>query len=79
MLAFSYIEWLFALLVTIVFVNRYVFGSFLRISDSRTQIDHDVDPPVWPSDAIIVPVYNEGETILKTADAFNDLDYPTTS
>lgn len=76
MLAFSYIEYLFAALVLVVFTNRYIFGSFLRVNDARTAKDYDIDPPVWPTVAIVVPVYNEGETILRTADAFNALDYP---
>ena len=76
MLGLVYIEWLFALLVLVVFTNRYIFGSALRIADGRTLANYDIDPPVWPTVAIIVPVYNEGETILKTADAFTALDYP---
>jgi hypothetical protein len=64
------IEWLFAILVTIVFTNRYVLGSALRLGDKRTQNDFGEDPPVWPTVAIVVPVYNEGATILKTADSF---------
>ena len=30
------VEWLFAILVLIVFTNRYVFGSLLRLADRRT-------------------------------------------
>ena len=76
MLALATIEWIFALLVMVVFTNRYVFGSILRLADRRTAPDYDRDPPVWPTVAIIVPVYNEGPTILKTAASFNELDYP---
>ena len=54
------LEWLFAILILIVFTNRYIFGSFLRLADPRTQAGYDRDPPVWPSVAIIVPVFNEG-------------------
>ncbi len=70
------IEWLFAILVLVVFTNRYVLGSALRIADHRTSDDFGQDPPVWPTVAIVVPVYNEGPTILKTADSFQMLDYP---
>jgi cellulose synthase/poly-beta-1,6-N-acetylglucosamine synthase-like glycosyltransferase len=70
------IEWLFAILVMVVFTNRYVLGSALRIVDKRTQEDFGEDPPVWPTVAIVVPVYNEGAHILKTADSFQMLDYP---
>jgi cellulose synthase/poly-beta-1,6-N-acetylglucosamine synthase-like glycosyltransferase len=70
------IEWLFAILVLVVFTNRYVLGSALRIADKRTLEDFGQDPLVWPTVAIVVPVYNEGAHILKTADSFQGLDYP---
>jgi N-acetylglucosaminyltransferase len=70
------IEWLFAILVLIVFMNRYVLGSALRLADRRTETGYAVDPPVWPTVAIVVPVYNEGSHVLKTADSFEALDYP---
>jgi N-acetylglucosaminyltransferase len=76
MLALSYLEWIFAILVMVVFTNRYLFGSVLRLADGRTLENYDIDPPAWPTVAIIVPVFNEGETILKTAAAFDALDYP---
>jgi N-acetylglucosaminyltransferase len=70
------IEWLFAILVLVVFTNRYVLGSALRLIDRRTEPNFSKDPPVWPTVAIVVPVYNEGAHILKTADSFQALDYP---
>lgn len=70
------IEWLFAILVTVVFANRYILGSALRLMDRRTMGDFVRDPEVWPSVVIVVPVYNEGANVLKTADSFADLDYP---
>jgi cellulose synthase/poly-beta-1,6-N-acetylglucosamine synthase-like glycosyltransferase len=70
------LEWLFAILILIVFTNRYVFGSFLRLMDRRTQPGYDRDPPAWPSVAIIVPVYNEGPTVVETAASFASMDYP---
>jgi cellulose synthase/poly-beta-1,6-N-acetylglucosamine synthase-like glycosyltransferase len=70
------IEWLFAILVLIVFTNRYVLGSALRLLDRRTLPTFAADPPVWPTVAIVVPVYNEGAHVLKTADSFEALDYP---
>jgi cellulose synthase/poly-beta-1,6-N-acetylglucosamine synthase-like glycosyltransferase len=76
MLALSFFEWIFAILVMIVFTNRYLFGSVLRLADRRVLPVHDIDPPVWPTVAIIIPVYNEGPTILKTAASFDALDYP---
>jgi cellulose synthase/poly-beta-1,6-N-acetylglucosamine synthase-like glycosyltransferase len=76
MLSLVMVEWLFALLVLIVFTNRYVFGSALRLADGRTVASHDADPEVWPTVAIVVPVYNEGSHVRKTAASFDALDYP---
>jgi N-acetylglucosaminyltransferase len=70
------LEWLFAILVLVVFTNRYVLGSALRVADKRTLAGYGEDPLVWPTVAIVVPVYNEGPHILKTADSFQMLDYP---
>jgi cellulose synthase/poly-beta-1,6-N-acetylglucosamine synthase-like glycosyltransferase len=76
MLALVSVEWLFAILVMIVFTNRYIFGSALRLADRRTQPRFDRDPKIWPTVAIIVPVYNEGAHVLQTAASFEALDYP---
>ena len=76
MLSLVAVEWLFALLVLIVFTNRYVFGSLLRLADPRTTGDRDTDPEVWPSVAIVVPVFNEGSHVRQTAASFEALEYP---
>ncbi len=76
MLSLVTVEWLFALLVLIVFTNRYVFGSFLRLIDKRTSPSFDRDPDYWPTVAIVVPVYNEGPHVRATAASFSALDYP---
>jgi N-acetylglucosaminyltransferase len=76
MLSLVVIEWLFAILVLIVFTNRYLFGSILRLADRRTDPDFGGDPPHWPCVAIIVPVFNEGPSVLNTAASFDALDYP---
>jgi N-acetylglucosaminyltransferase len=70
------LEWLFGLLVLIVFVNRYVFGSILRTGDRRTVSDYSKLPERLPSVAIVVPVFCEGRSVLKTAESFASLDYP---
>ena len=75
MLSLVAIEWLFAILVLVVFTNRYVFGSAMRLQDKRTISGYGQDPEVWPTVAIVVPVYNEGSSILKTAASFESLDY----
>ncbi len=76
MLSLVAVEWLFALLVLIVFTNRYVFGSLLRLVDRRTFAESDHDPELWPSVAIIVPVFNEGAHVRQTAASFDALEYP---
>jgi cellulose synthase/poly-beta-1,6-N-acetylglucosamine synthase-like glycosyltransferase len=70
------LEWLFAILVLVVFTNRYVLGSAMRMVDRRTVETFGENPNIWPTVAIVVPVYNEGAHILKTADSFQLLDYP---
>ncbi|MCA0432866.1 MAG: glycosyltransferase family 2 protein [Proteobacteria bacterium] len=76
MLSLVALEYLFGLLVLVVFANRYVLGSLLRLSDRRTRDSFGEDPLVWPTVAIVVPVYNEGASILRTAESFDALDYP---
>lgn len=70
-------EWLFAILVIIIFTNRYLFGSLARMLDRRTQTGFGQDPVVWPEVTIVVPVYNEGPTVIDTARSFAALDYPS--
>ena len=76
MIAITTVEWLFGLLVLIVFTNRYVYGSLLRLADRRTVKDYNKDPETWPSVAIVVPVFCEGPSVLQTAASFAALDYP---
>ncbi len=76
MIGLASIEWLFAILVLIIFVNRYLFGSLARMLDPRAQNGYGADPVIWPTVSIVVPVYNEGDHVLKTAESFAGLDYP---
>lgn len=76
MIGLAALEWLFAILVLIIFTNRYLFGSILRLMDKRTKPDFGTEPAVWPSVTIVTPVFNEGPTVIKTADSFAELDYP---
>jgi cellulose synthase/poly-beta-1,6-N-acetylglucosamine synthase-like glycosyltransferase len=76
MMAITTVEWLFGLLVLIVFTNRYVLGSLLRVADRRTQASFNADPKTWPAVTIVVPVFCEGSSVLRTADSFAKLDYP---
>ena len=76
MMGLNAISWLFAVLVLIVFCNRYIFGSIARLLDPRTQKGFGADPEMWPHVSIIVPVFNEGRHVLATALSFDQLDYP---
>jgi cellulose synthase/poly-beta-1,6-N-acetylglucosamine synthase-like glycosyltransferase len=76
MLSLVAVEWLFAILVLIVFANRYVAGSLLRLADRRGRPDYAREPANWPSVTIVIPVFNEGAHIRRTAAAFDAIDYP---
>jgi N-acetylglucosaminyltransferase len=76
MMGLNAISWLFAVLVLIVFCNRYIFGSIARLLDPRAEKGFGKDPDVWPRVSIIVPVFNEGSHVLATAKSFDQLDYP---
>jgi cellulose synthase/poly-beta-1,6-N-acetylglucosamine synthase-like glycosyltransferase len=61
------------LFILVVFLNRYVFGLYLRLArrgadDVRT--DHE------PTVTIIVPLFNEGRSIYDTIASFEKLEYP---
>src|SRR5205814_7954611 len=63
-----------SLFIFIVFLNRYVFGLFLRLSRGKKG-----DPKRFgyePTVTIVVPLYNEGESVYQTIKSFSKLDYP---
>ncbi|NJM29290.1 MAG: glycosyltransferase [Rhizobiales bacterium] len=76
MLSLVVVEWLFAILVLIVFANRYVAGSILRLADRRGRADYAREPADWPSVTIIIPVFNEGAHVRRAAASFDAIDYP---
>lgn len=76
MIGIASAEWLFAILVLIIFMNRYLFGSLARMLDKRTKAGFGEDPKVWPEVTIIVPVFNEGSDVIQTAKSFSELEYP---
>lgn len=49
MLSLVTVEWLFALLVLLVFTSRHVFGSFLRLMDKRTLPSFGRNPETRPA------------------------------
>lgn len=76
MIEITILEWMFGFLVLIVFTNRYILGSLLRVSDLRVSKSYNRNPPQWPSVAIVVPVFCEGPSVLQTAASFAAIDYP---
>ncbi len=77
MLTFDGADWALAVpmvLVFIVFMNRYVFGLFLRVfrQAGRTPEMSVLRPDV----CVIVPMYNEGASIFDTLQSISAQDYP---
>jgi len=62
------------LFILVVFVNRYIFGLYLRMARG-TRIDDSL-PGYEPTVTIVVPLFNEGRSIYDTIASFQKLDYP---
>jgi len=63
-----------SLFILIVFLNRYVFGLYLRLARGKscdTKLEN-----YEPTVTIVVPLFNEGKSIYDTIIAFTKLDYP---
>jgi cellulose synthase/poly-beta-1,6-N-acetylglucosamine synthase-like glycosyltransferase len=65
---------LIALLVLLVFVNRYVFGKWLQraLGERFDEKRDDYEPTV----AIVIPMFNEGSRIAHTIESLLQLEYP---
>lgn len=62
---------LLAFLVSvIVLVNRYIFGTLLKLADTQPETDR------LPSVTVVIPCYNEGEHIYRTVKSLCGSDYP---
>ncbi|MBA3397759.1 MAG: glycosyltransferase family 2 protein [Deltaproteobacteria bacterium] len=62
------------LFILLVFLNRYVFGLYIRlIKQHKLRI---VDESYEPAVTIVVPLYNEGRSIYDTIVALTRLHYP---
>jgi cellulose synthase/poly-beta-1,6-N-acetylglucosamine synthase-like glycosyltransferase len=64
-----------SLFIFVVFLNRYVFGLYLRLAKGR-KIDAKRTDGYEPTVTIVVPLFNEGPTIYNTIASFAKLDYP---
>jgi cellulose synthase/poly-beta-1,6-N-acetylglucosamine synthase-like glycosyltransferase len=70
------LDWAIAVpagLVFLVFVNRYFFGLFLRLAAGGAGREELSDEQ--PTVCVIVPMYNEGETIARTLQSISTQDY----
>ncbi len=63
-----------SLFIFIVFLNRYVFGLYLRLARGK-KIDDKLEG-YEPTITIVVPLFNEGRSIYETIASFSRLDYP---
>ena len=64
-----------ALFIFVVFLNRYVFGLYVRLF--REKKCDDTDYSYEPTVTIVVPLFNEGRHIYDTIASLWKLDYPT--
>ena len=63
-----------ALFIFLVFLNRYVFGLYLRLA--RGKKTDDKLEGYEPTVTIVVPLFNEGRSIYNTIASFAKLEYP---
>ncbi|HEU4610714.1 MAG TPA: glycosyltransferase, partial [Kofleriaceae bacterium] len=63
-----------SLFIFLVFLNRYVFGLYVRLVRGRKSDDklEGYEPTV----TIVVPLFNEGRSIYNTIASFAKLEYP---
>lgn len=70
----STVSFAVSLFILVVFLNRYVFGLYLRLARGK-KIDSTV-PNYEPTVTIVVPLFNEGKSIYDTIVSFSKIDYP---
>ncbi len=62
------------LLILIVFLNRYVFGMYLRVV--RRSVTETRDDAYEPTVTVVIPLFNEGRSIYDTIHSIARVDYP---
>ncbi len=62
------------LFILLVFLNRYVFGLYLKLIHRR-RVDERIDG-YEPTITVVIPLFNEGRSIYDTITSLVRLDYP---
>ncbi|MEO7095467.1 MAG: glycosyltransferase, partial [Polyangiales bacterium] len=62
------------LLILIVFLNRYIFGLYLRIA-RRRRVAERIEG-YEPTITVVIPLFNEGRSIYDTIASIVALEYP---
>jgi len=68
------VQFAVSMFILIVFLNRYVFGLYLRLARGKKSDTKIVG--YEPTVTIVVPLFNEGKHIYETVKSFAKLDYP---
>jgi len=74
LLAGPHVSFAVAMCILVVFLNRYVFGLYIRLV-RRKKCD-EANPDFEPTVTIVVPLFNEGRSIYQTIESLTRLDYP---
>jgi cellulose synthase/poly-beta-1,6-N-acetylglucosamine synthase-like glycosyltransferase len=62
------------LLLLVVFVNRYLIGTLLRMVKRKSY--DEVDDTYEPTVAVVIPLFNEGKGIYETLQSLLRMEYP---
>jgi cellulose synthase/poly-beta-1,6-N-acetylglucosamine synthase-like glycosyltransferase len=62
------------LFIFVVFLNRYVFGFYLRLARGK-KLDQTIDG-YEPTITVVIPLFNEGRSIYDTIKSIVQLEYP---
>jgi N-acetylglucosaminyltransferase len=62
------------LFIFVIFLNRYVFGFYAKTLRAKLLAKRDWD--FQPTVAVVVPLFNQGPSIMNTIDSLAAFDYP---
>jgi hyaluronan synthase len=66
--------WLIMVLCLLISVVKYLMGMILRLSFRGTQVRKDYSSE--PTVSVLMPCYNEGETVYETVESISKSNYP---